>query len=290
MNTSRKVVSALTLFGALICGSGCGADAHSSPTSLTPIVAPYAPTTTVQGCTDVTSSGEKSLIKQANLLLADMIDAAVVLNRGPLTLYYSLINSHPYDPSSTPMVIAVPSLPAPPAPPALTPAPTPTGDPYADAIKRNKIAQENAAKVRAYQQAAAQTSEALERARAQTKRRTDALRQLRLSVDTVATSVFGCLSLATDRLSQAPGERWLWITGDLQNTSRRDVLPARTLDLRHVHVRVVEFQCSSAPECRATKSYWTGVFRAAGAQDVAYYDAAQSATLGSSPFFTPKAG
>lgn len=91
------------------------------------------------------------------------------------------------------------------------------------------------------------------------------------------TSVYGCLGLASQRLSGAPGKRLLVIASDLQNNSSLDVTPGLRLD--GVDISVVNLLCTSVPACEATKGAWVGFFRTAGAASWSFADPAKTDTL-----------
>lgn len=288
----------LELVLVLLTTGGCGETAATTPLStsartLTPLIVPYRPSTLDTTCIDDSGQTDVQFIPQANQLLADVVDAAVQPNSGPFTLYYTLMSGDPYDPAATPLVIQIPGLPAQPSPPTLQRFPPPSDNPFADAQAHARIAQANAATLRAYQQVLARDDAQLAQVRAATKRQSDALRHLPVHLDASGTNLFGCVALAADRVAAAPPgtDRWLFLTGDLLNDTTQDDLPPQTLHLHGLHVRALDEWCASASECRATKAFWTQYFAAAGTQDVRFFDPAQSQTLAAalSSLFTPPA-
>lgn len=293
--TITTCILMLVLLGSL---DGCGAlgatpavATGAGPTpapTLVPVLLPHRPPTTVVACGDTKRSYPRSLYREGNALLAGMLDAAVEPNAAALTAYVTLLDSRPYDPASTPLVIRIPAVPAQPAPPTLVPPPAPSGNPYADAQARHSVQRRNAATLQRYQQQLARQDAALARTQAAVRQQTNALRQLDPPPTSTPSSVFGCLALAADRLHTSPavaGEKWLLIWSDLRDTSWRDYLPPSQLSLHGVHIRVLYLPCLSAGQCRCVKAFWRRVFEQAGAADIAFYDPAESTTLSAAPFF-----
>lgn len=278
-----------TLIGALGSGLllvGCSlgptrlntpASAAPDPPGTQPIVAPYRRQMTLEECDDSTGSYPKAYALQANRLMADWLDQAARPNQGGVVAYINLINSQSFRPESTVMTIEVPPLPPDPSAPTLQPMPTPTGDPFTDPQRRATVQATNAARLRAYQQQLAQARARLDRVRQQVRTETDALRALDPVTDTISTSIWGCLATASARFQGVAGDKWLILASDMQNNTFADFTSG--LSLRGVHVAVVDYYATTAPESAATIHFWTAVFHAASAADVHFFDPAATQTL-----------
>lgn len=265
------------------CVTGRSAIVSTDP-RVAPILLPHRPSTTIVACGATNLRYPQQLYEDGNHLFADMLDVAVEPNADELTAYVVELNSHPYDPASTPLVIRIPAVAAQPFPPPVLPTPTPSGDPYTDAQARTSVVRANAASLQTYQHVLAQQQAELVRIREAVRHETDALRQLNPPRERNSSSVFGCLALASDRLAAASGDKWLLIWSDLRGTSWSDYVPPHRLALRGVHIRVLFMPCLSAAQCRCVKAFWRSIFEQAGAGDIAFYDPAATMTL--SPFFT----
>lgn len=273
----------LLLASALVCGA-CSAGptrlrdlSHTGqPVAIRAVQLPHRPHVTEQGCSDVTASYPHDFAIRADHLMADWLDGAVQSNQDGVTAYVSLIDSMSYDPISTPLVIMIPATPPDPQPPTLAPLPTPTGNPYTDGQLRAQIQAQNDQAMRRYQEALAAEQAQLDAIRWQVHDQTNKLRALDPPVAS-RTDVWGCLKRASERLSGEPGNKIVLIASDMENNTRQDYVP--NLSLAGASVWVIMYQCSRAPECAAKTKQWRGIFSSAGAQDVRFFDPAQTQTL-----------
>jgi hypothetical protein len=96
------------------------------------------------------------------------------------------------------------------------------------------------------------------------------------AVDSNATSIWGCLVLATKRLQNQPGAKSVIIASDLENNTCIDCTEVH-LDGMSVHV--IFFQSHSAAVAQAKETYWQNVFRQRGAHDIQFDDPSVSEGL-----------
>lgn len=286
MSPSQRLT--VVALGALIAvGVGCGPEStqpsHSHP-QLQPITVPHRAHFTAQFCPDVTSSTSERLTQHAEHLVADAVDASATVNQEGAVVYVNLINHESYDPSATQMVISVPALPPDPLPPAEPAAPH-SANPFTAAQERAGQQKAYAQQLQTYQTDLAHRHARLAEVRGQVRRQTDQLRNLREPRDPIATSIYGCLLRAAERLTEVSGERYLVLQTDLLNNTARDLAPVRDLD--GVHVKLIDFECSVGSECEARMAAWRRLFFAAGARTVSFYDPAQTTTLDPASLFSP---
>ena len=97
-------------------------------------------------------------------------------------------------------------------------------------------------------------------------------------VDNRGTSIWGCLVLATKRLANTPGPKYLIIASDMENNT---CLDCAQVHLDGMKVRVIFFQSDNAVRAQQKQSQWTSDFEKAGANsaDISFNDPAASETL-----------
>jgi len=232
---------------------------------------------TAMFCNDDSVQYPPELFQAANAFMAKTLDAALRPDQDGLDLYVTYLSS-PFQ--STPLVVQIPAIGPNPTPPALTPTPHPTGTPdvYQQGAEQAKVNAANDAATKQYQQQLAAYQALLSDARGKLHTQLDALTGLNPTRSNTRASVWGCISLASHRFNNVPGEKWIVISSGLGNSN--DVNAGQWYRMDGIHVRVLYMACQNAPECKSTENTWARIFHATGAADALFYDSGESQTLG----------
>lgn len=296
MRSHQWKVALSALLAGILLLAGCGvtptplsdpSDGSLSGPTMQPIVVPHRVRMTIVYCPDNTTSYPRSDFLNANRLVANWLDAAVTPNQDGAVAYVNLINSHSYQPQSTPLTIQIPPMPPDPSEPAMRSLAAPTGDPFIDAQRKAHVQAENTATMHVYQATLAHLHAQLAHVRAQVRQETDQLRRLNPPPDAVGTSVWGCIERAADRFSGVVGAKYLLLASDLEENEWVDY--TLTYSLRGVHALALFYYCQTAPSCRAKSAVWSHTLLAAGATDVRFLDPAAS-PVQPNPFTNPPSG
>ncbi|WIG60275.1 MAG: hypothetical protein OJF49_003023 [Ktedonobacterales bacterium] len=240
------------------------------PTPIPTLNAPQRAQMVVQYCVDDTGSYDRAYLHGANKAVAQSIINSVVPNSQGLTVYATAITHNTFDPTNTLPPFVVQPVAAPPALPALTPTPTPgDSDSFHAGSVRDSVNKANSSVVTAYNQQMQSYLDTLHAAQSQTTSDVQRLISWGPSMDTSATSIWGCLGLATQRLQNQPGTKYLIIASDMQNNTCADCDP---INLQGVSVHVIYYQSANAVIAKNNQDYWTPIFTQAGATSVRFDD------------------
>jgi hypothetical protein len=272
------------LLGACALTTSTGATVGPVVTPVPTIIAPHRPPVLVQFCTDDTGNYPRYDFSQANQKVATSLIQSVVPNSSGMILYATAITSHSYDsdfslaPFIIPPIDNYPTLPTPPPTPAeanpISYAATATAAASAAASAQD-------AALRAYNEQMASVMMQLQVARTQITNDGKRLTSWNPPVDNTATSVWGCLQLARQRVAGQAGTRYLIIASTMQNNTNVDYTSdfESSKALQGVNVHVIYYDCEFASSCQSLQAQWTRVFNASGAASVQFDDPAQSAGL-----------
>jgi hypothetical protein len=232
---------------------------------------------TAMFCNDDSAQYPPELFQAANAFIAHTLDAALRSGQDGVDLYVTYLVA-PFQ--STPLVIQIPAIVPDPTPPALTPTPHATGTPdvYQQGAQQAKVNAANSAATKQYQQDLAVRQAQLSDARSKLRTQLDALTGLNPTRSNTRASVWGCISLASHRFNNVPGEKWIIISSALANSN--DVNAGYWYRMDGIHVRVIDMACQNAPECKSKENTWARIFHSTGAADALFYDAGESQTLG----------
>lgn len=277
------------LFAAILLLAGCGDPGTTLPAlTLTPsptVGAPAKAQVGVQYCADDTGSYSRDNFRNANDLVAKSLinsvepDAQGVAHASQgILLYATKITGNTYDPVNTLAPFEVPAT-NPPQLPALQPTPTP-GDPdqyHANSTKQS-VDQANAPKIAQFNSDMAAYKASLASIKSRVAGDVQRLQSWNPPVDDRGTSVWGCLVLATQRLANKPGPKYLIIASDMENNT---CLDCANVHLDGMKVHVIFFQSDNAIRAQQKQAQWTADFIKAGAQaaDISFDDPAASETL-----------
>ncbi len=269
----------LTVAVASLLLVACGTTvAKVAITPLPTLNAPARPHTLVQYCVDDTGSYDRTYFHQANDLVMQNLINAVQPNSDELTLYATAITSDTAKSENTLPAFVIPATGQPPAL-ALTPTPTP-GDPdsFNAGAVRSKIEDANATQTTSYNQQMQTYVQSLQSVQDKVKQDAQRLHSWNPSVDSAATSIFGCLALAQQRFEGASGKKYLIIASDMGNNTCIDCI---NLKLTGVSVHIIFFKSNNAVEAQQKQAYWQGVFTQARvrANDLKFDDPASSQGL-----------
>jgi hypothetical protein len=259
------------------CAALTSATAGPAVTPVPTVIVPHRPPVLVQFCTDDTGSYPRGDFVQANKKVADSLAQAVVPNSSGLILYATLITSMTFDPSNTLDPFIIPAIANYPALP--TPQPTPSeSNPVSSSATATAVAGQYNAAIRAYNAQMAALNAQLHMVRAQVANDAKRLTSWNPTVNTTATSVWGCLQLARQRFASQPGVKYLIIASDMQNNTNVDFTADFTASkaLKGVNVHVIYYYCQVAGSCQDLQAKWTSVFTGSGAASVKFDDPAQS--------------
>jgi hypothetical protein len=250
-------------------------------TPVATVSAPHRGPVLIQYCADDTGSYPRALFSTANQEVANSLVQSVVPNAEGLVLYATLITSMTFDASNTLAPFVIPSIGNYPALP--TPLPTPAqANPVSYLATATAVANQNSAAIATYNTAMATVNTRLGVTRGQVADDTKRLTSWNPTIDSTATSVWGCLQLARQRFSGQPGTKYLIIASDMDNNTNVDFTADFTSSqaLKGVIVHVIFYYCQTAGTCQDRATMWQQIFRSSGAQSVRFDDPAQSQALG----------
>jgi len=283
MKLTRRLAPVWACLAGLVFTS-CGTLTSIAGTTVTPvptIVHPHRGPVVVQYCADDTGSYPRTYFISANKAVASSLGQSVVPNSEGLVLYATLISSKTFDPSQSLAPFVIPAISAYPSLP--TPLPTPPQDnPVSYSATATTVANENNTGITSYNAAMAQKTTELQVTQTQVANDAKRLTNWNPSVDSNATSVWGCLQLARQRFTSQPGAKYLIIASDMKNNTNVDFTRDFTESqaLKGVSVNVIFYVCQTAGACQQTASQWQQVFKSSGASSVQFNDPSQSQTLG----------
>ncbi|HEV2237457.1 MAG TPA: hypothetical protein VGR57_12415 [Ktedonobacterales bacterium] len=234
----------------------------------------------VQYCADNTGIYPLEDFHRANQLVATSLVAAVGANTEGLTLYATRFASDTFDPANTLPPFLVPATPAYPALP--TPLPTaPLANPVSYGATATALANQQSAAIAGYNAQMVSVKTQLASIQTQVAQDAQRLSAWNPPVDNGATSVWGCLQLARQRLAGPAAMKYLLIASDMRYTTGVDYTAdfAASQALQGIHVHVIYQYCANAATCQSVAAHWGQVFTTSGAASVRFDDPAQSATL-----------
>jgi hypothetical protein len=246
-----------------------------TPTPIARIAAHHQSYRRIEVWLQATADYPYQVLHRAASRLGDAIDQAVQPDSEGMDVLVSLITSNSYAPENLIETIHIPAIPADAMTPTLLPDPTPTDQgPYHDADAKQQVDSENANRLALYQQQLAENHALLAHIRAEVRAKTDVLRNLHPAVDTGTPDFWGALNRASQHLAGGRGEKFLFIAGNLQQTSWNEFVPGLTV--YGVHVRVIYHYCTDAAACGDSETFWRGAFIHAHAADVKIFDVGKS--------------
>jgi hypothetical protein len=261
------------------CDAGISTIGGASITSAPTVSSPHRGPVLVQYCADNTGIYPLEDFHRANQLVAASLVAAVRANTEGLTLYVTRFASDTFDPANSLPPFLVPATPA---YPALPTPPTPTvSNPISYPATATAAAKQQSAAITAYNTEVAGVNAQLSAIRAQVAKDTEGLSNWNPPIDDRATSLWGCLQLARQRLTGPAETKYLIIASHLKYTTGVDYTAdfQASQALVGVHIHVIYQYCQNANICQSLTAKWGQVFTTSGAASVRFDDPAQSATL-----------
>jgi hypothetical protein len=263
--------------------TGCALSSLPAGASVTPaatILVPHRGPVLVQYCADNTGSYPIADFHHANVLVAASLSASVGANAEGLTLYATRFASDTFDPANTLPPFVVPATPAYPALPTLLPTAS-QANPVSYSATATAIANQQNAAITAYNAQEASVQSQLASTRAQVASDAQRLSGWNPPVDNNATSLWGCLQLARQRLAGAAATKYLIIASDMEYTTGTDYTAdfQASQALKGVIVHVIYYECADASACQSRTASWQHIFTSSGAASVRFDDPAQSGAL-----------
>ncbi len=262
------------------CDAGISSIGGASITPAPTVSSPHRGPVLVQYCADNTGIYPLDDFHRANQLVARSLVAAVRANTEGLTLYTTRFASDTFDPANSLPPFLVPATPAYPALP--TPPPTPAKDnPISYPATATAAAKQQSAAIAAYNTEVARVNAQLAATRAQVAKDAQQLSGWNPPIDNRATSLWGCLQLARQRLAGPAATKYLIIASDLKYTTGVDYTAdfQAAQALQGIHIHVIYQYCQNASICQNLGASWGQIFTSSGAASVRFDDPAQSATL-----------
>jgi hypothetical protein len=282
MTWLRALRLSLTCLVCLVLAA-CGFSSLPAAVQVTPVptiaVAHRGPVL-VQYCADNSGVYPQDDFHRANQLVAASLVGSVGANADGLTLYATHFASNTFDPSNTLPPFSVPATPAYPALP--TPLPTASqANPVSYSATATAIANQQNAAIAAYNSQMAHVGAQVTATRSQVTNDAQRLINWNPPADNGATSVWGCLQLARQRLAGTAATKYLIIASDMQYTTGVDYTAdfQAAQALKGITVHVIYQYCENAGECQSLAAHWGQIFTTSGAASVRFDDPAQSATL-----------
>jgi hypothetical protein len=281
MRLRMGVLLTLTLATVLAgCDAGISSVGGAVITPAPTVTSPHRGPVLVQYCADNTGIYPLDDFHRANQLVASSLVAAVRANTEGLTLYVTRFASNTFDPANSLPPFLVPATPAYPTLP--TPPPTPAKDnPISYPATATALATQQSAAIAAYNAEMARVNAQLTALRAQVAKDAQQLSSWNPPSDERATSLWGCLQLARQRLAGPAATKYLIIASDLKYTTGVDYTAdfQASQALQGIHIHVIYQYCQNAAICQSLAASWGQVFTTSGAVSVRFDDPAQSATI-----------
>lgn len=227
----------------------------------------------VQYCDDDTGSYPSPYFAQANALMATTLKNSVTTNQGGVTLYATAITHNTFDARNTLAPFTIPAIPSYGVPP--TPWPTHAAvNPVTDNATATAVEAETGKGIADYNATVAQVDQQLEGAKSAVNKDVKRLTSWKPQVDTIATSVLGCLQLAAERFQGQSGQKMLYIASDMRNNTEVDATQnfAKDHRLSGVIVHVIFFYSPTAAANEQKSTYWCRLLTSAGATTVLFSD------------------
>jgi hypothetical protein len=261
------------------CDAGISSVGGAEITPAPTVASPHRGPVLVQYCADNTGIYPLDDFHRANQLVAASLVAAVRANTEGLTLYVTRFASNTFDPANSLPPFLIPATPA---YPALPTAPTPAkGNPISYPATATAAAKQQSAAITAYNTEVAHVNAQLGSIRAQVAKDAQQLSAWNPPIDDRATSLWGCLQLARQRLAGPAETKYLIIASDLKYTTGVDYTAdfQASQALQGVHIHVIYQYCQNASICQSLGASWGQIFTTSGAASVRFDDPAQSATI-----------
>jgi hypothetical protein len=273
---------ALLVFNACDCAALCRPIANNTPVPNATLAArtqpdPTRPALLIQYCDDDTRSYPHNYFLAANQLIASSLTQAVTANQNGVTLYATAITHNTFDPVNTLAPFTIPAVQAYGTPP--TPWPTaPSVNPVTDNATATAISDKTAKGILSYNGTVQAVDQQLNSAKATVAANVGRLTKWNPRVDTIATSVLGCLQLAVSRFQGQSGAKMIYIASDLENNTNIDYTTGlvKNHSLEGVVVHVIYFFSTSAARDQQKRAQWCPLLTAAGAKTVLFHDPAQA--------------
>jgi len=261
------------------CDAGISSVGGAAITPAPTVSSPHRGPVLVQYCADNTGIYPLDDFHHANQLVARSLVAAVRANTEGLTLYTTRFASNTFDPANSLPPFLVPATPAYPVLP--TPSTPAKGNPISYPATATAAAKQQSAAIVAYNTEVARVNAQLTAIRAQVAKDAQQLSSWDPPIDERATSLWGCLQLARQRLAAPAATKYLIIASDLKYTTGVDYTAdfQASQALKGIHVHVIYQYCQNANICQSLGASWGQVFTTSGAASVRFDDPAQSATL-----------
>jgi hypothetical protein len=203
------------------CDAGISSVGGASITPAPTVSSPHRGPVLMQYCADNTGIYPLDDFHRANQLVARSLVAAVRANTEGLTLYVTRFASNTFDPANSLPPFTIPATPAYPALPA--PLPTPTvNNPVSYPATATAAAKQQSAAIAAYNTEVAHVNAQLTTIRAQVAQDAQQLSGWTPPIDERATSLWGCLQLARQRLAIPAATKYLIIASYLKYTTGVD--------------------------------------------------------------------
>jgi hypothetical protein len=262
------------------CDAGISSVAGARITPAPTVTSPHRGPILVQYCADNTGIYPLDDFHQANQFVARSLVTAVRANTEGLTLYATRFASNTFDPANTLPPFVIPATPAYPDLP--TPLPTPTvNNPVSFPATATAAATGHNTSIATYNAEMARVNAQLTAVRAQVAQDAQRLSGWNPPSDERATSLWGCLQLARQRLGGQATTKYLIIASDMRYTTGVDYTAdfQASQALQGVHVHVIFQYCQNASICQSLDASWGQIFTSSGAAAVRFDDPAESATI-----------
>lgn len=275
-----RLLRLLAMLLACLALAACAASTISAGVQITPVPTinvPHRGPVLVQYCADNTGSYPISDFHSANKLIATSLAASVGANADGLVLFATRISSNTFSSSNTLPPFVIPATPNYPALPP--PLPTPSqANPVSYSATATAVANQQNAAIAAYNAQMATVNAQIATTRTQVATDAKRLTNWNPPVDSSATSVWGCLQLARERLSGQASTKYLIIASDMQNNTGVDYTSdfQSSKALKGTIVHVIYYACQNAGSCESVAASWTHIFTSSGAASVQFDDPAQS--------------